>query len=181
MPGGVDFLEMHIYLLGFMGAGKTTVGRLLADQLGRPFVDLDDVVVQRAALSIPQIFERFGEAFFRQLESEALRYLAQQAGKVVATGGGVILSEQNREILKTSGFSIYLEWPTDLLMQRLLADTNRPLLAAVPEDQLLSHIETMLRQRQHFYEQADLIIHGQRHTDPDDIVTLIIKNLPSNF
>lgn len=172
---------MLIYLIGFMGAGKTTVGCLLAEQLNRPFIDLDDVVVQRSTLTIPQIFERFGEAYFRQLESDALCDLSQQDGKVIATGGGIILSEQNRSILKASGFSIYLDWPTEILAQRVLAETNRPLLSAVPKDQLLSHIETMLAQRRPFYEQADLIIHGQHQTGPADIVALILERLPSNI
>jgi len=172
---------MHIYLIGFMGAGKTTIGRLLADHLDRPFVDLDEMIVGRAALSIPQIFERFGEAYFRQLESDALRYLAPQDGKVIATGGGIILSEQNRAILKASGFSIYLEWPTELLYQRLLEDSDRPLVKAVPPHQLLSHIETMLRQRRPFYEQADLIVHGEQCRTPSDLVALIIEQLPPYF
>jgi len=172
---------MQVYLIGFMGAGKTTVGELLAEKLDRPFVDLDDVIEKKADLSIPLIFEKYGEKFFRQLETDCLRRIARYPGNIIATGGGVILIAENRKIMKNSGIIVYLKWQTNILCQRIKDSTHRPLLTNINEAQLHQQIDKMLTQRQPFYEQADIIINGNDQTTREEIAELIIQKLPSTF
>jgi shikimate kinase len=109
----------NIYLMGCMGAGKSTAGRLLARVLGRDFLDLDEQIVARAGRSISQIFEDEGEDGFRQREHDALRQVAQRENIVVALGGGAVLRDDNWELIQQSGISIYLKVRPELLVQRI--------------------------------------------------------------
>ena len=169
---------MNIYLTGFMGAGKTTVGKLLAEKFDMPFVDLDDVIEQKTNLSIPMIFERYGEKYFRRLETNALHSIAQYPGNIIATGGGVNLSSENRIIMKNTGITIYLKWQVTILYQRLIESNHRPLLKNKTESQLIQHIKQMLKKREPLYEQADIIIEGNKEISPEEIVALIVQKLP---
>ena len=161
-----------------MGAGKTTVGRQLADKLNRPFVDLDDVIEKKADLTIPSIFEKYGEQYFRQIETDCLWRIAHYPGNVIATGGGIILIANNRKLMKDTGITVYLKWPTVTLFQRIQNSTHRPLLKGLDQSQLFQHIERMLKERQPFYEQADIIIDGNEGTAADEIVELILQKIP---
>lgn len=118
----------RIFLVGMMGAGKTTVGRQLAKRLDRRFVDVDHEIEARTGVRIPTIFEIEGEPGFRQREKQALVDLAQEGDLVIATGGGVVLAEENRHLLRNSGVVIYLDAPPALLYERTRHDRNRPLL-----------------------------------------------------
>ncbi len=118
----------NIYLIGPMGAGKSTVGRLLAKTLGSQFVDSDREIEQRAGVSIPTIFEYEGESGFRKREGEVLAELARLDGIVMATGGGSIMSEENRVLLHQCGFVVYLQCSIDKQLERTGRDPNRPLL-----------------------------------------------------
>ncbi len=169
----------NIYLLGFMGAGKTTVGQLLAARLQRPFVDLDAEIEARLQLTIPAIFKKFGETYFRHIESEYLLQISQRQQTVVATGGGIVLLPGNREIIRQTGCSVYLSWPIAVLVERLKDSPQRPLLQGIGEDALQPYLEGLIRQRQHFYETADIIIRGQANLSPDEIVESIRQQLPS--
>lgn len=120
-------LPSRIFLVGFMGCGKTTVGQLLAEQLGRRFIDLDEWIAQRTGQSIPHIFQEHGEGFFRTLESELLREVVQMDNVVVALGGGAFVSEPNRRLVKDHGVSIWLDCPIEIIFQRLADTTDRPL------------------------------------------------------
>lgn len=120
-----------------MGAGKTTIGRLLARHLGRSFVDSDHEIEARTGVKVPVIFEIEGEAGFRQRESQVIAELTRREGIVLATGGGVILDPANREALRSSGFVVYLRAQPSDLWQRTQQDRNRPLLrTADPEARL---------------------------------------------
>jgi shikimate kinase len=110
-----------------MGTGKTTVGQLVAQMSGRPFVDMDDLIVQHAGLSIPEIFQSQGEAAFRELETAFCRDLAGQSGLVVATGGGALVNEENRRILAETGLVICLTAAPDAIRERLAGNDGRPL------------------------------------------------------
>jgi shikimate kinase len=118
----------HVVLIGFMGSGKTTVGSLLARQLGLPFVDMDHLIVQRAGHSIPRIFEEEGEAGFRQRESAVLADLADAPRSVISTGGGVVTVPDNLPKLRALGFVIWLNPPEDVLYARICRNQERPLL-----------------------------------------------------
>jgi len=140
---------VRVYLIGFMGAGKSTIGPLLADRLGVPFHDLDDLVVDRAGATIAEIFARDGEARFRDLEVAALADIDEDA--VVSLGGGAFMTEAVRELVSARGTSIYLDWPLEVLAQRVAGDPERP-LAADPEQfrqRYASRVPT--------YRQADLV------------------------
>lgn len=127
----LDFLPMRIYLIGFMGAGKTAVGRCLARRLGVPFVDLDAEIEARAALEVPEIFARFGEAGFRRRETSALESTGELPAAVVATGGGILTAAANREWLERHGVTVWLNPDFSTMARRLdaAARARRPLFA----------------------------------------------------
>ncbi len=143
-------------LVGLMGSGKSTIGKLLASRLSLSFVDLDELIVSQQGKSIPQIFEQEGEAAFRALESQALEEVLQFQDSVIATGGGAILSEYNRELMQQAGKVIWLDASPTVLAQRISGDSNRPLLDGV--DPLFKMI-TLATQRNPLYaEVADIRI-----------------------
>lgn len=133
----------NIFLIGPMGAGKTTIGRVLAKTLGVEFVDSDKEIERRTGVSIPMIFEYEGEAGFRRREAEVLADLAQSEGIVLATGGGSILLPENREALKAAGFVVYLHCPVNRQLERIHKDSNRPLLQTENPRQRLNDLFTV--------------------------------------
>jgi len=148
----------HVYLVGFMGAGKSTVGRLLARELGRRWVDMDTEIVREARRSVAAIFAAEGEEGFRRREAELLARLAEEEiPLVVSTGGGIVLRPENRERLRASGFVVYLEVPFSNLWKRLTESgghSDRPLFS--PDDE--SSLRERFRARKALYrEVADLI------------------------
>jgi len=150
----------NIFIVGLMGAGKTTVGRALAKKLNKRFIDSDHEIEARTGASIPLIFEIEGEAGFRQREAEVIRDLTAQQGIVLATGGGAILRAENREYLKTRGTVIYLRASVSNILQRTSHDKNRPLLqTADPRKKL----EDMAQEREPYYcEVADIVVETGR-------------------
>ena len=152
--------EKNVYLVGLMGAGKTTIGRSLAKRLELDFVDSDREVEVRTGVSIPTIFEIEGEEGFRKREARVIADLSVISGQVVATGGGVVLHAANRSVMVSSGFVVYLNVPPYTLWERTRHDRNRPLLQV--EDPLLK-LKELYAQRDPFYrEVADLVIEGGR-------------------
>ena len=164
-----------LYLVGMMGSGKTSTGRPLAEQLGYGFVDADAVIEQAAGCSIPEIFERDGEAGFRALESQVLNAIGQRHSLVVATGGGVVTQQENWGLLH-SGIVVWLDVVPEQLMQRLRADsTVRPLLQTVDPDAALN---ALLNQRRPLYAEADLTVVINQET-PLAVADGILQLLPS--
>lgn len=141
----------NIYLVGLMGAGKTTVGRQLAKRLGRPFYDSDHEIVERTGVPIPMIFEIEGEEGFRRREAQAIAELTAESDIVLATGGGVVLNPENRARLHDTGWVVYLNVPPALLFERTRHDRNRPLLR-VPDP--LRKLEELHRQRDPLYREV---------------------------
>ncbi len=145
-----------IFLIGLMGAGKTTVGRMLARRLGMHFVDSDHEIEARCGVTIPVIFEIEGEAGFRMREEQAIADLTARAGTVLATGGGAVLSENSRRCLAERGTVIYLMGEPEELNRRLGNDRNRPLLAGVDR---LERLRALHALRDPIYRSiADLIV-----------------------
>lgn len=153
-------MEQHrnIYLVGLMGAGKTTVGRMLAKRLGRPFLDSDHEIVERTGVPIPTIFEIEGEDGFRRREAQTIHDLTAGADLVLATGGGVVINPENRRRLHETGWVVYLNVPPRLLYERTRHDRNRPLLQV--EDPL-ARLEELHAVRDPLYrETAHMVVDG---------------------
>ena len=163
-----------LYLVGMMGSGKTSTGRPLAERLGYGFVDADAVIEQAAGCSIPEIFERDGEAGFRALESQVLNAISQRHSLVVATGGGVVTQQENWGLLH-SGIVIWLDVVPDQLLQRLKADsTVRPLLQT---DDPEAALNALLNERRPLYAEADLTVVINEET-PETVADGILQLLP---
>jgi shikimate kinase len=146
----------NIYLVGLMGAGKTTIGRQLAKSLSVPFYDSDKAIEESTGVDIPTIFEFEGEEGFRDREQKMIKQLTQLEGIVLATGGGTILREENRRVLKEKGFIVYLQCSVERILERTRRDTQRPLLKA---DNPRERIESLFTQREPLYLScADLIV-----------------------
>jgi shikimate kinase len=166
---------LNIYLIGMMGAGKSAVGRPLAEALGYRFLDADDALEQVAGRSIPEIFATDGEAGFRELETAVLGQIASWHSLVVATGGGVVTRPANWGHMR-QGVVVWLDAPAPLLLQRLRSDpTPRPLLQA---DDPGARLGELLAQRQPIYAQADLRVH-QAGDGPAQVAQQVLADLPA--
>ncbi|MDO4426962.1 MAG: shikimate kinase [Moraxella sp.] len=161
-----------IYLVGPMGAGKTTIGKLLAKQLNREFVDCDWHIVQQTGADIPWIFEKEGEAGFRERETRALSELVALPKIVMATGGGAVGLPENRALLK-NGLVIYLEASVDVQLARTKKDKNRPLLQS---DNPRVVLETLYAKRHPLYlEVADLVVPTGRLYPKQMVADILVR------
>ncbi len=171
--------NLKLYLTGFMGSGKSTVGPHVAEALGYAFVDLDAVIEKQAGRPIPQIFETEGEAAFRQMERAALRATAGQRHVVVALGGGALVDEANLRWALRHGRVVYLRASAETLAERLAASgTCRPLLldvqgSALPAADLQARIEKLLAERRPFYERADVIVEAD--ASPEAVAAAVVR------
>lgn len=164
----------NVFLIGPMGAGKTTIGRHLATLLDKRFVDIDQEIEKRTGVTIPVIFDVEGESGFRRRESAAIEDLTRDRNIVLATGGGAVLLEENRKVLKARGTVVYLQADVETLVERTRRDRNRPLLQT--EDPR-GKIEEILQRREPIYrELADIIANtGQR--SPSSVARDIVLQL----
>ena len=161
-----------------MGAGKTTIGRSLARRLELDFIDSDREIEARTGVSIPTIFEIEGEEGFRRREAQVIEDLSRLRGRVVATGGGVVLRQENRERLRESGFVAYLNVPPNTLWERTRRDRNRPLLQV--ENPLL-RLKELYALRDPFYrEVADLVIDGSR-INAQGILQILVNEIEERW
>lgn len=167
----------NIFLVGLMGAGKTTVGRALAKKLNKRFIDSDHEIEARTGASIPLIFEIEGEASFRQREAEVIRDLTAQTDIVLATGGGAILRAENRECLKTRGTVIYLRASVNSILQRTAHDKNRPLLQTADPRR---RIEELAREREPYYREIAHIVVETGRPNVQSLVQVILSQLELN-
>lgn len=147
-------MKNNVILTGFMGTGKTSLGKLLATRLGRPFVDIDKKIEDETQLSIPKIFEQYGEEHFRELERVAVKELSEKRGLVIATGGGTIKDEENFRLLKSSGLLICLTTEPEEILNRTSRRGERPILDG-GGDERLETIKKLLAERKKFYDRAD--------------------------
>lgn len=163
----------NIYLVGLMGAGKTTIGRQLAKRLGRPFFDSDHEIEARTGVRVPTIFEIEGEDGFRRREAQTIAELTAEKGIVLATGGGAVLSAENRRCLHESGWVVYLNVTPALLYERTRHDRNRPLLQ-VPDP--LGRLAELYAIRDPLYrEAAHIVVDGSRYAASSVVQYLIFE------
>jgi shikimate kinase len=159
---------INLYLIGMMGSGKTTVGRLLAEHLNYRFFDTDVLIEQVAKQSIKDIFAKTGEDYFRQLESQVLAEISAYTHLAIATGGGIIERRENWSYLH-HGLIVWLDVPLEILLSRLASDTTRP---------LKSELESRLEKRQPLYAQADLQITVSDRDTPEQLAARVIESIP---
>lgn len=164
----------HIILIGFMGAGKTSVGKSLAKELCRPFVDMDDCIVERADMPITEIFAKYGESHFRQMETQVLQELvAFTEPHIISAGGGVPMEVPNRPFL-AKGQVVYLQADVDALVKRLKGDTTRPLLHG---GSLREKIARLKSKRESTYKEISDLQVETHEKSPEEIALFIISRL----
>lgn len=163
----------NIVLLGFMGTGKTAVGKILAQKLSLKFVDLDNLIEEEMGMSISDIFFNFGEPYFRDLEKEMVRRISFKKNLVIATGGGVVLDDENMENLRRHGILITLMASVEEIYRRISQTKNRPLLdVPYPE----KTIKEMLELRRPRYELADFTVNTSGRT-VEDVAEEILRKI----
>lgn len=162
-------MSSTVYLCGFMGCGKSHIGRLLSSQMNRDFIDLDKYIVTMEKLSIPEIFDRFGEPHFRQLEAKYIRELS--GGKIVATGGGALINDETAKFARESGISVYINTSFEICYRRIKGDTNRPLVVNNTPEQL----EELYNKRAEIYRRnATYMVNGNTR---DTVISEEIEKL----
>lgn len=144
-------LDKNIYLIGFMGAGKSSVSRAMTEISGLDEVDMDAAIVSREGMTIPEIFEKKGEEYFRKAETEVLKELAGRQGVIVSCGGGTILKEENRKLMKKSGEVVFLSASPETIYERVKNGKNRPLLNGHMN---VEYIRGLMEKRMPSYQQA---------------------------
>ena len=158
----------HVWLIGMMGSGKTTVGRVLADHLERPFYDTDATVEANAGMTITEVFDGFGESHFRELETLAVRAIASQDDGVVSTGGGVVLDPSNLDAMRGSGKTVLLDVDAETLISRIGPAVDRPIVSEDPE----RHLRDVAIARADIYRgAADIIVDAVGSID--DVVSRV--------
>jgi shikimate kinase len=162
----------NLILVGFMGAGKSSVGRILARRLGRCFVETDDMITAKEGSTIPEIFASKGEAYFRAAEEEALALLALKTGDVIATGGGLPCREGRPAALRALGTVIWLSGDFETLYRRAREAGDRPMLAGRTRES----VEALYRAREFFYRQADLTV-DTTAIGPDQVAAHVLQAL----
>src|SRR6187402_2765596 len=157
---------MKIFLIGFMGSGKTHWGKLLSGKLQLPFRDLDSVIVEREEMSVSEIFSKQGEEYFRYLEKDVLEELVKtEDAFILSCGGGTPCFFNNIEFMKKSGKVIWLNTSIDVLKDRLLKERmSRPLIREIGDDELKRYIIRKLSERKMYYEQADVMVNEETVT-----------------
>lgn len=163
----------NIFFTGFMGTGKTTISKLVAEKLGMQWVDLDDMIMKKENRSIVDIFNEEGEGYFRELEKKVLLEIAETGGYVVSTGGGIVIVDENIEVMRKNGVIVTLIASPEVIYERVKDDQERPLLQVLDP---LDQIKRLLFERAHFYIKGDIIIDTSYDT-PECLADEIIKEL----
>lgn len=153
----------RIYFTGFMTCGKSTIGPILANVLGWNFFDLDLEIIKNEGMSIKEIFDKKGEEYFRQIEGDILFELSKHDKTIISLGGGAITNERNLQTIKSSGKLIYLKITPEVIYYRIKNKLNRPIfydlvMNEAPKEAFLNKINSLLEEREKYYNQADLVI-----------------------
>ena len=147
--------QRSIVLVGMMGAGKSTIGRRLSARLGLPFLDADAEIELAHRLSIPDIFEKYGEPYFRDGEVRVIARLLESGPAVIATGGGAVMRQETRDRIREKAVSIWLKADSDIIMRRVKRRSDRPLLQTTDPE---ATVERLIREREPIYRQADVTV-----------------------
>ncbi|MFC6687447.1 shikimate kinase [Jhaorihella thermophila] len=167
-------LKKTVVMVGMMGAGKTAVGRALAARLGVPFLDSDHEIERAANMTIPEIFERDGEPFFREKETQVIARLLAEAPGVLSTGGGAFLRAENRQLISEHGVSVWLNAPLEVLWNRVRHKDTRPLLRT-PDPH--ATLKALYEARVPFYSRADLEVLSDGVSSIDEMVDRVLAAL----
>lgn len=167
-----------IFLVGLMGAGKTTLGKLMAAELHLPFYDTDDEIQHRSGADIPWIFDVEGEQGFRDRETHVLEDMVQQGNAVVSTGGGIVVREENRALLKSSGHVVYLCATAEQLYARIGKDKRRPLLQT---DDPLARLRALLASREGFYRDVADQVFMSDNSSPKDAAKKLAQSITAFY
>lgn len=166
----------NVVLIGFMGTGKTSTGKMLAQRLGCAFIDMDVKIEEEAGMTIPEIFAQFGEDHFRQLEHELALKLSSRRNAVISTGGGIVKNPANVEALKSSGVMVCLKANVDTVLERTQNRGTRPVLDKEDKGDRRQAVEKLLQEREALYEQADFTV-DTSDLSPLQVVEIITKTL----
>lgn len=168
-----------IFLIGFMGSGKTHWGTIWSEKYKLPFLDLDDAIEKQEGLTIAAIFQKYGEQGFREMEKRQLRKALNPGGLLIACGGGTPCFQDNMNWMKKNGIVVYLRATPEYLLTRVINErAKRPLLKEIDEEELLLFIQKKLQARSSVYQQADLIVDAQALTQNSLDVILEKSDLP---
>ena len=162
----------NVYMMGFMYVGKTKVGRLLALRLNWNFVDTDACIVRESGLSIPEIFEKQGESSFRQLEKQWITKISKQRHQVISLGGGAVVDPENWEKISSSGITVTLGYPPEIILRRAAQKTDRPLLKGTDAEKR-ARIHDLLEKRSPYYQRADLVLFLNKEIHADLVADMI--------
>ncbi len=169
--------KKNVFLLGFMGCGKSRVGRILAEQLGWPFLDTDMSIEAESGMTIAEIFESKGEACFRQLEKACVSRVSRLNSHVIALGGGAVMDPESLKKVRESGVMIMLSYPPEILASRIARDENRPLMKGYKPEERLARIKSLLEKREPVYRTADLVLHFPKEIECEAVAGLIYMYL----
>lgn len=158
-------LERPVVLVGLMGAGKTTVGRRLATRFGAPFVDSDSEIEAAAGYSVQDIFDKYGEAAFREGERKVMLRLLKEPAQIIATGGGAFMDASTRQMIADNGISVWLKAELPVLLERVSRRNHRPLLKTGDPEQILGRL---IKERYPVYAEADIVVESAH--DPHSVV-----------
>lgn len=157
-------MRQRIILIGYMGTGKSTIGKKLSEELGLPFFDTDTIIEKNQKMTVYQLFETIGEDNFRELEKKVIHEMQNHQSFVLATGGGLPCYNDNIQFLNELGLTIYIKNSTEELVKRLIIDKdNRPLLKNKNEEELYNFVKSNLEVREQFYNQSKVVLTSNNH------------------
>lgn len=166
-------MKKNIVLIGFMGTGKSEVGKELAKTLGYKFIDTDELIERREGISVSEIFDKYGETYFRKIESEIIKAVSVMENVVISTGGGAVIRSENRMNLKRNSITICLTASPEVIYERTKDYDNRPLLKT---DDTYMRIKELLKEREPYYSEADIKI-DTTQLEAQKVVETIMKEM----
>jgi shikimate kinase len=174
--------QESIYLVGFMASGKSAIGKILAQSLEKPYLDLDDYIVEKEERSIPQIFNDKGEAYFRTQEWKYILEITQNFKGIVSLGGGALHNQKVVDHIKLYGLMVFLNTPLDIILQRIVQNKNRPLVLnqwgeIKSQETLFSELESLYLKREYLYKQAQITLKSTGEETKEEQTSMLIEKL----